>query len=200
MNSMTKIAAVALLAMVPSAFGAVTLALVDGDGNSIRNTPVLAGQTLTLNLNLGIEGPEDVAGYTFFLTSDVPGAFRITGRTINNDVLADATTSNTILLNASFNELNPTNARDVGATGPASGIPELDALFDPGANAVQTIVLTAQVDVPAAQIMITGGSWNNQEGINTDPDQMLGYTIVPEPVSALLLVLGGLFVTRRRVA
>jgi hypothetical protein len=203
---MTKIAAVALLAMAPVAFGEVTLDLNDTNGDAVRMTPVANGEVLTLTIDLGITGSEAVAGYTYFLHSSVPGAFRITGRTNNSAIIADFTSSNAAVTNALFNSLNPRNGNDLGATGPAIGVPELDAEFAPGLDDIMTITLTAQQDVDAAVISISGSSdvtvasWSDLDGNQTAFASVGTYTILPEPVSALLLVLGGLFVTRRRVA
>jgi hypothetical protein len=200
MNSIAKIAAVALLAMVPSAFGAVNLMLNDGGGSDSRNTPVASGATLVLTVDMGITGAEGVAGYTYFLESSVPGAFRITGRTNNSAVITDVTSSNAVVVNAAFNSLNPKNGVDLGATAPVTGIPELDALYTPGENDIMTITLTANMDVDAAVITVSSASWNTTDGTQLVFNQQGSYTITPEPVSALLLVLGGLFVTRRRAA
>lgn len=204
MSRMTKIAAVALLAMVPAAFGEVTLDLNDTNGDAVRMTPVSNGEVLTLTIDLGITGAEAVAGYTYFLHSSVPGAFRITGRSNNSAIVADYTSPGAT--NNLFNLLNPRNGLDLGATGPGFGIPELDAEFAPGLDDIMTLTLTAQMDVPAAVISISGSSdataasWSDMDGFQFAFASVGTYTIVPEPVSALLLVLGGLFVTRRRVA
>ncbi|GMU21219.1 MAG: hypothetical protein AMXMBFR13_13120 [Phycisphaerae bacterium] len=144
----------------PGAFGAVSLTLTDADAPPTSN--LRAGDILRLHLNLGNSSCQEVFGYTFFLGTDQPGAFRITGRTNNSALILDLTTSDAIVTHPDFNLLNPLNGKDLGATAYFHGVePPFPVCGEP---AIQTITFTAQRNVGAFQIFIANASWNDRSG------------------------------------
>jgi hypothetical protein len=179
----------------PGALGAVSLTLTDAGAPPTSN--LRAGDVLRLHLNLGITNYTEVFGYTFFLGTNQPGAFRITGRT-NNGLISDLTTPNTMVTLPDFNLLNPLNGKDLGATGTLGG-PDWpwEYFWAMGEPAMQTITLTAQQDLGAFQIFLANASWNGLDGTQYPFDALGGYAW-PEPCTALLLMAGMVVLVRKR--
>jgi hypothetical protein len=183
----------AMLTGVPSLLGAVRLDLTDTYGATGSFVPYLAGQEVDFQVHLRISGNEEVTGYTFFLLSDVPGAWRIVGRTNGSAVITEFLTSNSVLTHSAFNVLNPVNGADIGARAPDANPPGMGAVSAPGENSIQIITLYAQQDLCCGDLWITDASWYDRSGQQHLFDGLGIYIIgIPEPGYGWLLALAWL--------
>jgi hypothetical protein len=195
-----KLVAVAMLAMAPATFGAVSLNMVNPvDGtDSIK---VVGTTPFTVNVMLNVGAADLVTGVTFAVSTDVPGGLRLTDRAISNPVLTDTTTSLSTLVSSTNNLLNPKNGKDIGC-GSADGTTPTAA----GSQLLMTLTFTPQQVLPnPAHISIVGVGAANL-GVWADPDfstwglPVTSITLTPEPASMLLLAAGAAFFARRRRA
>jgi hypothetical protein len=191
-TSQWAVVAAVILAGATGAFAAVGISLSPAGGAA---WPPQNGEHVFFNLDLAITGDEEVAGYTYFLATNLSGALRISGHVSNSDVLKRDDGGIIIPPPPSHYLLDPISHYDMGATAPVTGIPELDAVYAPGEPATQTIRLTAQWDLPPeARVFIVNASWNNRDG------SMFPFNWTPEPTGGLLLAAGlALMIGRRTV-
>lgn len=194
-----KLVAVAMLAMAPAAFGAVTLTMeAPGTG---ANTMVVGTTPFTINLMLNVGANDLCTGVTFAVGSDAPGQLRLTGRELLNPVLTDPTTANGTLLGAANNLLNPKNGKDIGV-GSSDGTTPTAA----GKQLLMTLTFTPAGQLPNPTTLSIVGVGSSAKGVWADPDfntwdlPVTTFTLTPEPASMLLLAAGAAFFARRRRA
>lgn len=151
------IAFVLLLAVARLApAGTMSLADDTGDPSQIDIIAGLSG-TFTVNVNLGVTPPQNIAGCSFRLFSrDSDSAFAIVNRVITSDILTDPITANSTLLNPSFNALNPINDRNIGVTSDAVTAVTAD-------ETIMTLTISfAALSAGTYRINVTG---NNDTGL-----------------------------------
>ena len=191
-------AAAALFLAAGIGQAAVMVSLTDNDG-----TPNVgfgdAGQPFTLTVTL-TSTLEQTTGLTYFL-QELTGSsgnahFQIIGRNITGSPFSDLTTSDGVALAPTSAMLDPSNDHDLGA-----GLANLNAPLGIGSFFVANITLLVLPTTPNGNYMIqlTPNSVAAGPGptFNEIPVVQFPYTVVtpsiPEPATASLMILGGLF-------
>ena len=190
--------AAALILTAGVGHAAVLVSLTDNDG-----TPNVgsgdAGQPFSINVTL-TSTLEQTTGLTYFLrdpSASIGNAhFQIIGRDITGSPFSDLTTNNPTVLAAASATLDPDNNHDLGA-----GLADINTPLGIGSFFVAKITLLVLPSTPNGNYMIeltpnsvASGSSPNFPEIQV---QRFSYTVVtpsvPEPGTASLLILGGLF-------
>lgn len=224
MKLVWKVAAIAVLLVAPSAFGAINLALQ----NQVPAGGIAPGGSFTLDVQMtGATTATPVAGLSIFLVEDTSAGFKILDRVLNTNStqnkLRDVQTQTLSeacggdpaciadpinvggltdadlqgLINWGDNGLlHPRNAKDLGMTKSAAANQTTDVRL-------QTLTLQAP-QTPGTYLVKLGyiTSWNDAAGTVFSFDSLTNASVVvtPEPVSMLLLAAGAAFFARRRRA
>ena len=167
-------------------------------------TSITIGQSGSFVLTLGVTTNFVSSGYTvFYQSANGNGLFQLTGRTNLMPLFNDPTTSDAVAFGGTAGVLNPSNMFDLGYTGDqvnnaAPGTFNLQSVnvtalnIAPGTYTIFLDNRSIMVDRPVFQDVNMGGP--------TGP--MFTVTVVPEPTTVALAVLGGaallVFVWRKR--
>jgi hypothetical protein len=193
-----------LLACVPaSAFG-VSLALTSGGGG---NVDVDLNTSGTITVDFDLSTTTSVDGYTTKLKASHAGVLTATARTLDSP-LDNPTTADGVLLPLAIG--TAWSASDVGASWDEVSKVSSDTIvaswtvdYDVSGLALGTVVslMPGLPGAPPLFIDIDGGRWSN-DGVsnNMDGGTALTLTVVPEPMSAMLLLAAVPFLWRRRMA
>ena len=190
--------ALALLLAAGIGHAAVIVSLTDNDGVPNVGSGD-AGQPFSINVTL-TSTLEQTTGLTYFLrdpSASIGNAhFQIIGRDITGSPYSDVTSTNSAVLAAASAVLDPDNNSDLGA-----GLADISAPLGIGSFFVAKITLLVLPTTPNGNYMIelTPNSVAAGPGPNFSEIQVqrFSYTVVtpsvPEPATASLLILGGLF-------
>jgi hypothetical protein len=193
-----------LLACLPaSAFGVSLSLQVGGSGNH----DVLEGSAGTITVDFLLQTTQDVDGYTTKLKASHAGVLTATARTLNSP-LDNPTTADGVLLPLAIG--TAWSASDVGASWDEVSKVSSDTIvaswtvdYDVSGLALGTVVslMPGLPGAPPMFIDIDGGRWSF-DGVsqNMDGGTALTLTVVPEPMSAMLLLAAVPFLWRRRTA
>ena len=208
---MNKLLMLCVLMVPATAFGAVNLLIddmnADGDGNHSATT-INPGESFTFDIILEITGQETVAGTTIFLTEDTgapaspPGHFTITARTVNTSIFNEDVGAGA-MVGSPGGDLDPTNNVDLGRFDNT-----YMGLMGPATDNLMTLAIADMGKIPPPPAPVTYIIYLNPNiCVYTDAmfipysfDGLGAYevTIVPEPMSALLLLGAIPFLRRRR--
>lgn len=189
---------IALLLAAGFGHAAVIVSLTDNDGvpnvgSGDAGQPFSISVTLTSTL-------EQTTGLTYFLrdpSASIGNAhFQIVGRDITGSPYSDVTSTNSAVLAPASAVLDPDNNSDLGA-----GLADINTPLGPGTYFVANITLLVLPTTPNGNytIELTPNSVAAGPGPNFTeiPVTRFSYTVVtpsvPEPATASLLILGGLF-------
>jgi hypothetical protein len=189
---MLKIAAIVIMALASVSFGAVKLVAPDV-------VPAAADGTFAVPLALEITGGEQVLGLSLFgVSSAGTGTVKVTtlgrvlptGDTDPGVIISDWTVSQTAIKNKFIGGALDMGGSVADVSDPATWI----TLGGP--------LMTLNLQVPVtSQIPLTITWKAAYTNADQNPVAMAdAVTLVPEPISALLLAVGAAFFARRRVA
>ena len=189
---------IALLLAAGIGHAAVIVSLTDNDGVPNVGSGD-AGQPFAINVTL-TSTLEQTTGLTYFLrdpSASIGNAhFQIIGRDITGSPYSDVTSTNSAVLAPASAVLDPDNNSDLGA-----GLADINAPLGIGSFFVAKITLLVLPTTPNGNYMIelTPNSVASGPSPNFPEIQVqrFSYTVVtpsvPEPATASLLILGGLF-------
>lgn len=189
-----KFSALVSVLLASSAFGAVTWSTTPVGPDIAPN----GDGTWTVDVNVNVTGGEKLAGFGLFAVPSLDAGQDVTGKiTVNRTnfiSIMDPTTSPANLVNKVLTPSGP----DLGGTGQDV----LNGPFIETNSRVMTLQFIAAPGTTGVVHINFTGSWVDANTLDTGvpgiPD--LAINLVPEPVSGLLLALGGLFFARRRRA
>ena len=180
---------------------AVMVTLTDTVGTPNSGTGVV-GQPFSINVRL-ISDLEQTTGLTYSLQELTGSAgnahFQIIGRDVTGSPFSDLTSSDVAVLDPGSAVLDPSNGSDLGG-----GLVNLNAPLGPGNYFVASISLLVLPTTLPGNYLIELTPNSVAAGPNGGPNpfpeiqvQRFSYTVaavnVPEPATAGLLILGGLF-------
>jgi len=191
--------AFAALFATGSSFGAV-ISITDpvSPFSSISINP---GDSFSVNINISTSSAEDLAGLTYFLQISALGSglFSISDRNAATSQFSDINFTNLQVTTTPFNNLAPTNTRDLGGTlaNPSVGLTT-------GTYFVSSITIQSNVSLGLGAYTLSFSP--STEAFNTLGDSislnLQSYTVnvIPEPTTMALLAgsLTAIMVLRRR--